>query len=151
MAFWKKSEDPWDIDPEKRRPPAAETAEDGQPAPGLLEQLRDWNEARKQAREARAPQPIPCPWCGREMEIGYLMGGRGVYWRPGRPGGFFTGLEDYERLDTDGTLLSSYKFAWYCAGCRKLVLDLPEHTSDTEYEEELRGYAAQAENREEER
>ena len=151
MAFWKKSEDPWDIDPEKRRPAAAETAEDEQPAPGLLEQIRDWNEARKQAREARAPQPIPCPWCGKEMAVGYLHGGRdGVYWREKRPGALFNGA-GAERLDTDGGILNSYKYVWYCAGCRKLVLDLPEHTSDTEYEEELRGYAAQAENREEER
>ena len=36
MAFWKKSEDPWDIDPNQRRT-ASEPAEK---APGLLDTLR---------------------------------------------------------------------------------------------------------------
>ena len=36
MAFWKKSEDPWDIDPDERRL-ASEPAEK---APGLLDTLR---------------------------------------------------------------------------------------------------------------
>ena len=40
MAFWKKSEDPWDIDPDERRL-ASEPAEK---APGLLDTLRgDWD------------------------------------------------------------------------------------------------------------
>ena len=64
MPFWKKGEDPWDIDPEKRRRPPEETAEageTGEPAPGLLEELRDWNEARKQKKAESVPPPIPCP------------------------------------------------------------------------------------------
>ena len=43
MAFWKKSEDPWDIDPDERRL-ASEPAEK---APGLLDTLRgDWDAMR---------------------------------------------------------------------------------------------------------
>jgi hypothetical protein len=43
MAFWKKSEDSWDIDPDERRL-ASEPAEK---APGLLDTLRgDWDAMR---------------------------------------------------------------------------------------------------------
>ena len=58
MPFWKKSEDPWDVEPEKRRPVPAENGEKG---PGLLDQLQDWNEARKaeKARREAPPPPIP--------------------------------------------------------------------------------------------
>lgn len=43
MAFWKKSEDPWDIVPNQRRT-ASEPAEK---APGLLDTLRgDWDAMR---------------------------------------------------------------------------------------------------------
>ena len=40
MSFWKKSEDPWDIDPNQRRTaPEPEKKE-----PGLLDSLReDWD------------------------------------------------------------------------------------------------------------
>lgn len=150
MPFWKKSEDPWDIDPEKRRQPtAAETPEDEQASPGLLEQIKDWNEARKRAQEARVPQPIPCPWCGKEMETRYLRGGRdGVYWQEERPGAIFSGA-GAERLDTDGTLLNQYKFAWYCPDCRRLVLDVPAEPAESAggtFEEHVREYQTRQEN-----
>ena len=79
MAFWKKSEDPWDLEPDKRRPAAEEEeAEKGSDDGSLLQDLRAWNETRKaeKARRETPPVPIPCPWCGKEMEVGYLCGGR---------------------------------------------------------------------------
>ena len=40
MSFWKKSEDPWDIDPDKRKP----AREPEKEAPGLLDSLRgEWD------------------------------------------------------------------------------------------------------------
>lgn len=48
MAFWKKSEDSWDIDPDERRL-ASEPAEK---APGLLDTLRgDWDAMRAEWQE----------------------------------------------------------------------------------------------------
>ena len=78
MAFWKKSEDPWDIDPDERRL-ASEPAEK---EPGLLDTLRgDWDAMRAEWQETRESLKLPpekCPWCGKDMEQGFLMGGRGV-------------------------------------------------------------------------
>lgn len=147
MPFWKKSEDPWDVDPEKRRrPTVTETSENEQPSPGLLEQVKDWNEARKRERQESVPPPIPCPWCGGEMETRYLRGGRdGVYWQKGRPGVIFSGA-GAERIDTDGTLLNHYKVAWYCPDCQKLVLDVPEYPTEGAFEEHVREYQARQEN-----
>ncbi len=54
MAFWKKSEDPWDIDPNQRRT-ASEPAEK---APGLLDTLRgDWDAMRAEWQEKREKLP----------------------------------------------------------------------------------------------
>ena len=40
MSFWKKGEDPWDIDPDKRKP----AQEPEKAAPGLLDSLRgEWD------------------------------------------------------------------------------------------------------------
>ena len=83
MAFWKKSDDPWDMDPAKER-----AKRDREPIENPLDALRDWNEERKakaaekQAELEAQPKEI-CPWCGREMERGYFPGGRdGITWSP---------------------------------------------------------------------
>lgn len=156
MAFWKKSEDPWDVEPEKRRPVPAENGEKG---PGLLDQLQDWNEARKaeKARRETPPPPIPCPWCGKTMETGYLMGNRGIWWAPGRPDAWakwvsVAAAEGAFQVDTEGGL-ATYRTAWHCPDCGKLVLDVRPGSddisqSDRDCEEELRGYAQQANKRE---
>ena len=56
MAFWNKSEDPWDIDPDERRL-ASEPAEK---APGLLDTLRgDWDDMRAEWQETRESLKLP--------------------------------------------------------------------------------------------
>ena len=81
MPFWKKSEDPWDWEPEKRPAPSAE-AGGGEDAPGFFEELRgdfqNWNQERKEKKAQREipPPPMACPWCGQEMEVGYVTSGR---------------------------------------------------------------------------
>lgn len=156
MAFWKKSDDPWD------RPPAPPSRPDvpQEPEKGLADQLREWNESRK-AEKARklaesTPAPILCPWCGKEMEVTYIRGGRdGVYWQRTRPSVGLTGDGDVERLDTDGGILNSYKYTWYCKDCRRLVLDLPrlspeqaERLAQTMDTQSAAAYLEQAQQRE---
>ena len=67
MPFWKKSEDPWDIDPSKRRP-APKPAEK---APGLVDTIREeWDAMQKERQEKREKLKLPpekCPWCGKDM------------------------------------------------------------------------------------
>ena len=146
MAFWNKSEDPWDMDPSKRRPAVREGEGEQDPDAGsLLDDLRAWNEERKEkkARREVPPEPIPCPWCGGEMEVGYLIGGRdAVRLVRERPGALRL-FEDPLYIRGDGTFWCDYKIAWTCPKCRKLVLDLPE-PEETSYAEELRDYAQQA-------
>ena len=40
MPFWKKGEDPWDLQPEAGAKPRMTSAQD---TPTLFEELRDWN------------------------------------------------------------------------------------------------------------
>ena len=131
MAFWKKSEDPWDVDPARERE-RRELQEDREPPENPLDTLRDWNEGRKakaaakQAEWEAQPREV-CPWCRKEMERGCLAGSKGVYWFPGRytasaawlgPGVFKESL----RVDDEGGFFT-YKTAWYCRDCQKLTID----------------------------
>lgn len=90
MAFEKKSQDPWDRKPETRKAPpvpAPETSKPPESKKGPLGSLRAWNERRRaEKEEARRLPPESCPWCGLEMEQGYLYTGRDkIYWSPGGP------------------------------------------------------------------
>ncbi len=134
MPFWKKSDDPWDIDPAKAREKRAK--QEREPIENPLNTLRDWNEGRKAEAAARqaeleAQPKEGCPWCGREMERGYLQGGRDrITWTPG----FLTtkaawlgpdkaARERRMQVDDEGAALTTYKTAWYCQDCEKMVID----------------------------
>ena len=135
MAFWKKSEDPWDIDPDQRRTaPEPEKIE-----PGLLDSLReDWDAmqaARQEKREKLRLPPEKCPWCGEDMEQGFLMGGRGVAWHRGIPTGkarwLSPGGGNIMRVDTEGDILR-YHTAWYCPDCKKMTIDASDLQTEAE-------------------
>ena len=53
MPFWKKSEDPWDLDPAKER-----AKQEREPLENPLDTLREWNEARR--AKAAAKQAEHC-------------------------------------------------------------------------------------------
>ena len=153
MAFWKKSEDPWDVEPRPVGTVSPVTPDRDEEPETLMDSLKAWNETRKEEKE-RKKVPLPpmtCPWCGKEMETGYLMGNRGIWWAPGRPGAWAkwvsaAGAEGAVQVDTEGNLFT-YQTAWACQNCRKLVADLPEPTPSLT-EEEFRKYAEQAKQRE---
>ena len=62
MPFRKKSEDPWDYEPEKPPHPAEPGPEDKDYAPSLMDELRDWNEERKEKKRQRETPPPPMCW-----------------------------------------------------------------------------------------
>ncbi len=132
MAFWRKSEDPWDMEPRPVGTVSPVTPDRDEEPETLADSLKAWNEARKE-KKARREEPLPpmtCPWCGKEMETGYLMGNRGIWWAPGRPGTWAkwvsaAAAEGAVQVDTEGALFT-YQTAWACQGCRRLVTDLPE-------------------------
>ena len=132
MSFWKKSDDPWDWkDEEERRPRKAPAPpEEGQPAePGLWEEIKDLGKVLTESwspRQKDEEDPIPpmtCPWCGKEMEGGYLFTGRdAIHFRRKRPGLLTVRGTGDLRLDNEGGF-PTYKTAWHCPDCRKLVVD----------------------------
>lgn len=135
MPFWKKSEDPWDIDLSKRRP-APKLAEK---APGLVDTIREeWDAMQKERQEKRKKLELPpekCPWCGKDMEQGFLMGSRGVFWYRGIPAGktlwLSPGRENIMRVDTEG-FLTTYHTAWYCPACKKMTIDASDLQTEAE-------------------
>lgn len=157
MVFWKKSEDPWDIDPARER---EKREREREPMENPLDALRDWNEGRrakaaaKQAELEARPKEV-CPWCGKEMERGYVASGKGdLIWRPGwmtaRSAWVGPPREVRERslrVDDEGDFIS-YKTVWYCGDCEKMVIDAkgmrrvsePYAWPDSPAAKELEGY-----------
>lgn len=128
MPFWKQSEDPWDRKPDKPR------AEPKDPQANPLDSLKAWNEERKarakEKEEAKRLPPETCPWCGKDMEQGYMMGGRGfLHWYSGvlTTKAAWIGDSSKETIDlaTEGTL-TMYKTVWLCRDCKKMVFDMPD-------------------------
>lgn len=154
MPFWKKSEDPWDVEPGR---PISVPEKQKEADESLLDTVRGLGEEVKtvfQKKEEPEGPPEKCPWCGKDMEKGYLVGGRdSIRWRREKPG-FLSGLcVDTVQVDDEGSFFSTYKTAWYCRACGKMTFTLtPPETADTpeagtqrEHEEELRKYAEQQE------
>ena len=168
MAFWKKSEDPWDIDPEKRKKQTtaafwendapAETdpvgAASGRPeeeprGQSLGESIKGFFGGKKE----EAPIiPEKCPWCGKDMEWGRIDGGRdySVMWRNWKPRGFLglsqpDNAREIDLLD-EGDGLRCYKTIWYCQDCGKMTLEIKNPRNAAEVEEAYRkptGYEQQ--------
>ena len=168
MAFWKKSEDPWDIDPEKRKKQTtaafwendapAETdpvgAASGRPeeeprGQSLGESIKGFFGGKK---EDAPITPEKCPWCGKDMEWGRIDGGRdySVMWRNWKPRGFLglsqpDNAREIDLLD-EGDGLWCYKTIWYCRDCGKMTLEIKNPRNAAEVEEAYRkpsGYEQQ--------
>ena len=91
--------------------------------------------ARQEKREKLRLPPEKCPWCGKDMEQGFLMGGRGVVWHRGIPAGkalwLRPGRENIMRVDTQGDILC-YHTAWYCPDCKKMTIDAADLQTEAE-------------------
>ena len=129
MAFWKKkSEDPWDMDPNRKREPVSFLEQEQEnEEPGVLEAVREqWVQRRQERQEALTLPPETCPWCGKNMEQGFMTGDRGIYWLRGVPDTkakwFGAGDENTMRVDVEG-LFYTYKTTWHCPDCRKMFFD----------------------------
>ena len=139
MPFWKKSEDPWD-QPVRRPKPRPEpeagagTGQEENTAQELREMFRELGKGAREffGMEEKAPEPeVPpqmCPWCGKEMERGYLLSGQWIYWQRKRP----TALSlrghaaDALVINTEGGTLAGYRTAWRCGACEKMILDVAD-------------------------
>lgn len=137
MAFWKKNEDPWDIDPAKARSRRERESrrQEREESGSLLDSLQEWNEKRKaeaaeREAELAAEPPEKCPWCGKDMERGYLRTGNGgLIWTPGRMTTRAAWIgpprelrERQLRVDNEGDF-TTWKTVWYCPDCEKMTID----------------------------
>ena len=142
MAFFKKSNDPWDIDPEKRKKEREKEArkaerqqEKGEIA-GLVDEIKEWNDNRKAKREAEENlPPEKCPWCGQDMKKHYLLGGDGrLTLTEKRPHPVLgVALDDGWAHLNDGGAVNRYKLAWHCADCGKLVMTVQKEEVGPRY------------------
>lgn len=130
MAFWrKKSEDPWDIDPSRKREATMfyEREPEPQPTPMPEEGLAMPEFAvEKETQENVEEAPI-CPWCGQEMMRAYIIGGRDRPRLSDEKPTALLGTFGYETLDfSDDGFFVTHKSCWQCKPCRKVVADIPE-------------------------
>ena len=133
MAFWKKSEDPWDRKDGVSKPPR----EPKEPRENPIETVKAWNEDRiakaREKEEAKRLPPEKCPWCGKDMEQGFIAGGRdAVRWYPGvYKFEFFRGLDGdaIDLCDEGGIWSGLYKTVWLCRDCKKAVFTMPDPLS----------------------
>ena len=89
--------------------------EEKSPLQTFLSRLRD-----EKPETPEAP-PEKCPWCGKDMQKGYLSGGRdGARWSAETPGLL---VSTVSIQDEGGWLGSAYKVCWFCKDCQKIFFD----------------------------
>ena len=133
MAFWKKSDDPWDQKPnkgsavwrEQNAPEQADPPAGEEPLTPEQQRIRDIIEGPK----ATPVMPENCPWCGGEMAaVSIYARGGCVCWRKGEPGRWTD--DDYVLQEPgQGFWDIPYKRAWYCEGCEKITLSVKKPPS----------------------
>lgn len=146
MAFWNRDDESSEWDKYQKSQKRSSRSSDGE-TPSGLEKLQSYIKPREsdsaegdeppkqglfqsirsafQGEEDATPEgpPETCPWCGKEMEKGYLLGARGIYWLPKKPSAFSWGLNNVNLADEGGLLENIYKACWFCKDCRKLTVD----------------------------
>lgn len=147
MAFWKKSEDPWDVDPDKRRSTVWEEETESDPD---AERPADAPQAGAEENREGSAASMDCPWCGREMELGYLYSKECILWVDQEPGAFLGVLSaGREIYVSDEGVIAQYKKCWHCSACGRLVVQLSNEARPSSQEcwDEFRRYAEQAKGR----
>ena len=135
MAFWKKSDDPWDRKPGKQTTNWYENETPAVENPAAEDPVG----AESGRPPERAAAAEKCPWCGGEMLMGHLDGGRdATIWREGERKGPW-GLLFSDTTPRQMTIKESEP-SWYCEKCGKLVvsasgLDLPIAQQKTSFHE----------------
>lgn len=78
-------------------------------------------------RTAPPAQRERCPWCGGGMQLGWLEAQKGDIWwvtkKPGVGSELIGADPNTSLLVSDEGALITYKTAWWCPECQKMVLD----------------------------
>lgn len=137
MAFWKKKgEDPWDIDPNRKREPVIFYERAPEPRPDSVPAREE--EGLAMPEESVVPEKLAeapaCPWCGQDMTRAYLLGGRDrLRLSDQKPTPFWGSLGHSVQDISDDGLFTTHKSCWMCTPCRKLVADIPEAQTGPNY------------------
>jgi len=67
-----------------------------------------------------------CPYCGKEMELGYVQSGRGFYWSSKKKGDGLPNVNDGDIKFSKNFLLGTFLDAHICRSCGKLIANLPD-------------------------
>lgn len=168
MAFWKKSDDPWDRKPGKRTTnwyenemTSAETpTTEGSvgAATGRPPEERELTPEEQRIRDiiegpkARPVEVEKCPWCGGDMKaVSIYSGGASVlYWQEGEPSGARSWMDANVLEDGGGLWGPSYKVGSYCESCEKMVLSVKKPRTSPAYNDpnSFEDYARQWKERE---
>lgn len=145
MAFWKKSEDPWDMDPGKRKKQTGwyetHASVETPPAPPVPEVVE---KAVENVENSEKEQAEVCPRCGGEMAPGRLSSGRDdIVWRDGAEPERFVDflMEGGERIRPDR--------AWRCRKCNRVVFTLKDQLTPWTEKTSFHEYVDQWNEREE--
>ena len=70
-----------------------------------------------------------CPYCGKEMEKGFILDGNHIRWYPEGMDvfGFCPEEDGAVRLNATGGVMTAAKAeSWYCPDCRMVITPVPE-------------------------
>ena len=67
-----------------------------------------------------------CPYCGKEMEKGYIQSGRSFYWSSEKKGDGLPNANAGDIAFSSSFWSGAFLDAHICRGCGKLLADLPE-------------------------
>ncbi|WP_352415597.1 PF20097 family protein [Oscillibacter ruminantium] len=101
---------------------ATKPNESGLTARGMLDSfISSFKPDHHDKPEEPESPPEKCPWCGKDMQKGYLSGGRdGARWSAETPGLL---VSTVSIQDEGGWLDSAYKVCWFCKDCQKIFFD----------------------------
>ena len=75
---------------------------------------------------------MKCPYCNKEMELGYIQCRDGIFWTPKKQ--LVAALSCFGRnsVSLDNGNGKTTVYAYKCSGCKKVVIDYSTDSSATE-------------------
>ncbi len=65
-----------------------------------------------------------CPYCGTQMQKGFLQSGQGFIWSPEKKEDIFIASKETD-IDFRGSIWKGcHAESWYCAECKKLITEV---------------------------
>ena len=69
---------------------------------------------------------MKCPYCGKELEAGYLKSSQRIFWGKERVLGFVRKDIRVTKNGLNGFFEGHFAEAQYCSACQKIIVSLPD-------------------------